>query len=170
MTVVELTEKDVKKLTRKMRELANLMQELGVIKVSNSTLTIPKLKIVKANKKAKQEDQAKAQEVLDYYRVIHPTRGKGVKPGHRMFKLIQARLDEGYSVSDLKLAIDGNKIEKWHRERAAGHGLDFIFRNSSKVEQFIEETKKPSKGEADGRTGYNPGSTEFTGDTTGFGN
>ena len=92
-----------------------------------------------------------------------------MKPGHRMFKLISDRIEEGYSVADLKLAIDGNKIEEWHAARAAGAGLDFIFRNSSKVEQFIEETKKPSKGKSDGETGYSAGSSKFTGSLDGFG-
>lgn len=166
---VELSDKNIKKLTRKMRELAQLMQDLGIIEVPRYGPVVPKLKIVKANAQLKKEDEAKAQEVLDHYKAVHPSRGKGVKPGHRMFKLIEARLDDGYSVSDLKTAIDGNKIEKWHAARAAGHGLDFIFRNSSKVEQFIEETKKPSEGESNGKVGYNSGSNNFNGDTSGFG-
>ena len=164
---IQLSNKDVEKITQKLRELAKLMQDLGVISV-NPSLKIPKLKIVKANGQ-KKEDLEKSQEVLDYYKSIHPSRGKGVKPGHRMFKLISDRIEEGYSVADLKLAIDGNKIEEWHAARAAGAGLDFIFRNSSKVEQFIEETKKPSKGKSDGETGYSAGSSKFTGSLDGFG-
>jgi hypothetical protein len=54
---------------------------------------------------------------------------------------IAARLKEGYSVQDLELAIDGCKKSPHHmgqNEQAKIYdGIDLIFRNGSKVEQFI---------------------------------
>ena len=94
--------------------------------------------------------------VLAHYKNKHPTRGRGVTKGHRLYVLIESRLAEGFSVDELKLAIDGNLQCPWHKENSAGHGLEFIFRNSQKVEQFIEQTKKQSR-----ETGNHSGSREF---------
>lgn len=157
MTVV-LTEKQIKKITEKTRELAQLLQSYGVINV------LPPIGKAQPPKIINSEHTEDAKKILEHYQKVHPTRGKGVRPGHKYFKLIVDRLNDGFDVQDLCLAIDGNKTDEWHAARAAGHGLDFIFRNSGKVEQFIEETKQKPKR----KIGYDPGSKEFGDGAKGF--
>ena len=78
------------------------------------------------------------QEIVDYYRSKHPRRGRQLRPGHADWKRIASRLKEEFSVADLKKAIDGNMMDQWHQQHAAGHTIEYIFRNTTKVEQFIE--------------------------------
>ena len=78
------------------------------------------------------------QEIVDHYRSKHPRRGRQLKPGHADWKRIASRLGEEFSVADLKKAIDGNMMDQWHQQHAAGHTVEYIFRNTTKVEQFIE--------------------------------
>jgi hypothetical protein len=68
-----------------------------------------------------------------------------------MIRFVADRLKEGYSVEDLKRAIDGNKIDHWHAENRK-HGLDYVFRNPTKVDDFIELIEKPNKGKGNGKT------------------
>jgi len=75
--------------------------------------------------------------VADYYRERNPGKGRALVPGKEDFSHIRERLDEGFSVQDLHNAIDGNHIEKWHVENRK-HEAKFVFRNSTKVERFIE--------------------------------
>lgn len=81
-------------------------------------------------------------QVVDYYRSVHPNKGKplvGPKArSHKDWKRIRERVDEGYTLDQLKAAIDGNRMDKWHQENSAGFTIEFIFRNATKVEQFIE--------------------------------
>ena len=78
------------------------------------------------------------QDIVDHYRSKHPRRGRQLKPGHADWKRIASRIKEGFSVADLKRAIDGNMMDQWHQQHAAGHTIEYIFRNTTKVEQFIE--------------------------------
>jgi len=78
------------------------------------------------------------QEIVDHYRSKHPRRGRQLRPGHADWKRIASRIKEGFSVADLKRAIDGNMMDQWHQQHAAGHTIEYIFRNTTKVEQFIE--------------------------------
>lgn len=84
--------------------------------------------------------------VIAYYREQHPTRGRHLVTNeasrHRDYKLIAARLKEGCTVDDLKLAIDGNRIDDWHRSNGK-HSVEFIFRNITKVEDFISTARNP---------------------------
>lgn len=56
-------------------------------------------------------------------------------------RLIEARLKDGFSVDDLKLAIEGNKLSPFHQGQNDGgtiyDGIDLIFRDAAKVESFI---------------------------------
>lgn len=56
-------------------------------------------------------------------------------------RAIHNRLKEGYSVGDLKRAIDGCKASPYHNgvneTGAIYHGIDLICRNGSNVERFI---------------------------------
>jgi hypothetical protein len=64
-------------------------------------------------------------------------------------KFIGSRLGEGYSVDDLKAAIRGCKNSPHHMGRndhgKIYDGIDLIFRNGSKVEQFIGYLKTVPK-------------------------
>ena len=83
-------------------------------------------------------NNSEIQEIVDHYRSKHPRRGRQLRPGHADWKRIASRIKEGFSVADLKKAIDGNLMDQWHRQHAAGHTIEYIFRNTTKVEQFIE--------------------------------
>ena len=89
----------------------------------------------RASRAAKESEDAN--EVLVYYRQRHPTRGKGIAPGHKDYKLILARLAEGFTPGELTLAIDGTAIDSWHVD-TRNHSIEYIFRNRTKVEKFIE--------------------------------
>jgi hypothetical protein len=60
-------------------------------------------------------------------------------------RLIAARLKEGYSVADLKRAVDGNKGSKFHQgendRKAKYDDLTLICRSGEKVEQFRDMVK-----------------------------
>ena len=99
--------------------------------------------------------------VLGHYRTVNPTRGRTIKPGNRDWQRIQARLTDGYTVDELKLAIDGNQLHQWHIDHPAGHSVEYIFRNSTKVEQFIELARNGVKDSADSIVGHHRGSKEF---------
>lgn len=66
---------------------------------------------------------------------------------------IRARLREGYSVEELQHAIKGNFAAPWYRERDK-HELEFILRNQSKVEKFLNKYERnggPPEERPDGR-------------------
>jgi hypothetical protein len=48
---------------------------------------------------------------------------------------------EGFSADDLKQAIDGNAADPWHQGNPAGHTAEFVFRNATKVEAFIQSAR-----------------------------
>ncbi len=97
--------------------------------------------------------------IVDYYRTVHPTRGKMLKPGSRDWKRIRARLvEDEFTKEDLLKAIDGNKICPWHSKHPAGYSAEYVFRNGTKVEGFIELATNGAKQE---QVGHHKGSEEF---------
>lgn len=76
--------------------------------------------------------------VFAHYREFHPK----ARPGDKERRLVRARMGDGYSVDDLKAAIDGNHASPFHcgeNDRAKTyHRLDLILRDSSKVAEFVE--------------------------------
>ena len=99
--------------------------------------------------------------VVEYYRTVHPTRGKKIVPGHADWKKIRAKIKEGYSVEDLKKAIDGNKLCPWHKNIPAGHSVEFIFRNATKIEGFVERAGSPEQYTEVTQIGHHKGSEDF---------
>ena len=91
-------------------------------------------------------------EVFEHYRGYHPRSHK--KPHCRMreWRKIQARLDEGCTVEDLKAAIDGCHISPYHMgENESGRkydSLELIVRDGSKVSMFLEVSAGPVTKEA----------------------
>lgn len=102
-------------------------------------------------------------EVVSYYRTVHPTRGKNIRPGSSDWKRIRRTLKDGNSTQDLIKAIDGNKLCPWHQGVPAGHSIEYIFRNQSKVEGFIERASNPDQYDPkQEQIGHHRGSQEFT--------
>lgn len=64
-------------------------------------------------------------------------------------RYISNRLAEGYTVDDMKQAIEGCKVSPFHNGKndsgAIYHGIDLIFRSGSKVEQFISYAPPPTE-------------------------
>ena len=101
--------------------------------------------------------------VVEYYRAVNPSRGRAIKPGTQDWQRISARLKDGFTVEELKLAIDGNQLDLWHRGATNGHSALFIFRNPTKVEGFIETARNGIKTEsATEPLGHHRGSKEFS--------
>jgi len=102
-------------------------------------------------------------EVVNYYRSVHPTRGKTLGPGSSGWKRIRRWLKEGYSSDDLKKAIDGNRMCPWHQGVPGGYTLEYILRNATKIESFIERAGNPEQYESkDEQIGHHKGSKEFS--------
>lgn len=79
--------------------------------------------------------------VCAHYQDYHPR----ARPGRKERAKIQDRLREGYSVADLKQAIDGNHKSPYHCGENDGgvvyHNLELVVRDSSHVVQFIDLDK-----------------------------
>jgi len=88
----------------------------------------------------------KAREVYDHWRDVmsFPTRKFA---GERVTKT-EARLREGYSVSQLKAAVDGCRLSEYHMgendQRKKYNDLDLICRSAVKVDGFIERAEGPA--------------------------
>ena len=80
--------------------------------------------------------------VFEHYRGYHPRAHKTPHSKQKEWGKIKARLAEGYSVDDLKLAIDGCHRSPFHMgENDNGrkyNPLELIVRDGSKVQSFIE--------------------------------
>ena len=111
---------------------------------------------------------ADIEEVLRYYRQIHPTKAKNVKPGHKSWEVIKKRLVNGHSARDCKLAILGNAQERWWCEKGL-HGLTHIFEKDDNFDRFISVAQINPKKQEDKTKGYTGGSSEFSGGHTDFG-
>ena len=145
--MVKITDKDVKRITDLLTELVGLMTNLGLINVGKPRPVYKGNPLLKKNAagfsvKSSSSESTNAQEVLDYYRKIHPKKARGVKPGHSDFEMIRKRL-KVFSVKELKQAIDSNLECDWHQGARGGHSLKMVFRNDHKVEGFLEA--KPNK-------------------------
>lgn len=81
-------------------------------------------------------------EVFEHYRSYHPKSFPKPTSKTKEWGKIRDRLKDGYSVEDLKTAIDGNHSSPFHcgenAEQAKYNSLELIVRDSGKVTQFIE--------------------------------
>ena len=118
-----------------------------------------KRKDISAKGKEKQNRARDIRAVYDHYRESHPRSHPKPKSNSTEWRKIKARLAEGYSVDDLKTAIDGCHKSPYHcGENSAGktyQSLELIVRDSSHVQQFIEladPTPKPVLSEKSQRT------------------
>lgn len=107
----------------------------------------PKKKLSKAQeekRKSEHPKNAEAKIVAEYYRQSFPGSGTALKPGNEVFGNIRQRLVSGYSVEDLKDAVDGIKLDKWHVENN-NTSPQYVFRNSEKVDKFIKLKRNPAQ-------------------------
>jgi hypothetical protein len=107
--------------------------------------------------------------VVSHYQSYHPR----AKAGRQERAKISARIGEGFSVDDLKLAIDGCHVSKFHggdNDRGAKYQtLELIVRDSSKVTQFIELAGNEGGPQLSERSRRSIAAIrQFTGDTNGI--
>ncbi len=80
-----------------------------------------------------------ATEVYEYWRDVIEGGSRRVRNTAKRSKAVQARLNEGRSVEELKLAIDGAKIGAYVDEKGVRHDdLELICRDDGKVRRFIQ--------------------------------
>ena len=87
-------------------------------------------------------DAASITAVFEHYRTYHAKAFPRPAASSKEWRLIQARLREGFTVEDLRGAIDGNHRSPFHcgendRNREY-HSLELIVRDGSKVQQFLD--------------------------------
>ena len=84
-------------------------------------------------------------EVIDHYKQFHPRAFPRPVETMREVKAIKARFKEGYSIDDLKEAIDGCHRSDFHQgmidQRKKYDSLELIMRDASKVQWFIEKNR-----------------------------
>lgn len=85
--------------------------------------------------------------VFMHYREKHPRCHPRPSSKLKEWHLIRARLEEGYSVADLKEAIDGQHVSKFHlgeNDRSKQYlSLELAMRDSKHVADFIETLHTP---------------------------
>jgi len=100
----------------------------------------------KSKKDLLSEKTVEILQVFEHYRSYHAR--AHLKPHSKMneWRKISQRLRDGYSVDDLKLAIDGCHKSRWHQgdndRNQRYDSLELVVRDASKVNQFIELASK----------------------------
>ena len=164
MATLEIDGRKLNKIIRLLKELTSDLEAISG----------EKPKKPKAVTKVNVELIEKVQDIVDFYREIHPSRGKTISQGDRLWKIIESRVSQGYSAQQCRMAIVGNKHDSWYSERGR-HSIQNIFSNDSHFERFIElpnqlqrnmarEEKEKSRSH-----GYNGGSEEFSNGHVDFG-
>lgn len=86
-------------------------------------------------------------EVFAHYRQYHPRFAANPSSRSREWGLIRGRLEEGFTLDQLRRAIDGNHLSPFHcgenERQKTYHGLELIFRNATKVQEFLEVAEHP---------------------------
>lgn len=89
---------------------------------------------------------ADVEDVFAYWQRVMDSPNSKLDAGRQ--KIISARLKDGYTVDDLKRAIDGCRASKFHMgENPNGkkyNGIDLIFRSADKVDGFADGTEGAS--------------------------
>lgn len=83
-----------------------------------------------------------------HYREQHPKAPAELRSHGKSYKLVKARLDDGFSVDDLRKAIDGYHRSPFHQgvnERGTKYlSLELIMRDVDHVTKGIEMADDPS--------------------------
>lgn len=86
-------------------------------------------------------------EILAHYRIYHQKSLKSAQPSSKEWRLCKARMQEGYTVEELKLAIDGchkTPHNLGHNEANQKYlGLALILRDASQVDRFMANAESP---------------------------
>jgi hypothetical protein len=153
---IDINANSLKKLVRLLRivadELDAMCQENRAVKETKTVALVTK-------------DDAAVDDIVTYYKNIHPRRARSVGPSHKDWKLIQKRLNDGYKPDELKAAILENSRRPWWVEQGR-HGIFDIMGKDANLDSFIQQR---SKGGARGEYGYTAGSKEFNSTIKGFG-
>jgi hypothetical protein len=92
--------------------------------------------------------------VFEHYRTHHPRAARNPQPRSKEWRNIAARLAEGFTVDDLRRAIDGcHKTPHNLGDNDRGQkylGLELITRSHSQVTRFIENDESPPRPMTDG--------------------
>ena len=152
---ISINANSLKKLVRLLRNLAD---ELEALYADNKPST-KTLRVVS-------QHDASIQEIVKYYQSVHPSRGRSVKPEHKDWKLIRKRLEDGYSVAELKTAILQNSRTDWWVKNNR-HGIEDIMKKDGNLESFINS--KNNAGGNNAKRGYTSGSNQFGKGYDGFG-
>ena len=159
---IDINANSLKRLVRILRNLAEELEGLYTEEKGIPMASAPgSLRIVP-------EMEAEVTEIISHYRDTHPTRGRSLSPKHKDWKLVLARLKQGYKVDELKTAISENAARQWWVDHNR-HGLNDIMGKDGNLDSFIKEQKKTNAGGNDAKRGYTSGSEEFNGELGGFG-
>ena len=150
---IKINANSLKKLVKLLRNLADELEGMYLEKKKAPS----KLRVVS-------QHDASIELIVEYYREIHPSRGRSVSPGHTDWKLINRRLDQGYSPEELKTAILENSKRQWWVNHNR-HGIQDIMGKDGNLDSFIQKQKRGT----DAKSGYSSGSDKFSGNTKGFG-
>lgn len=107
---------------------------------------------VTSNQKEKKDTSPKGsfllvEEIFNYWK--EKTGKKKAQLGGALKSKILGRIKDGYSVEDIKQAIDGNSGSSWHQgqndKNTKYNGLDLICRDSTKIDYFMGMAQKPTE-------------------------
>lgn len=153
---IDINANSLKKLVRIMRQVADELDEVcnskREVKQSNPVTLLT-------------EHDERVQEIVTYYKDIHPRRARSISPTHKDWRLVKKRLEEGYKPDELKAAILENSRRKWWVTEGR-HGIFDIMGKDANLDSFIQQQ---TKGGTNGEHGYTAGSKEFSNDVKGFG-
>ena len=85
--------------------------------------------------------------IINHYQKYHPKAMRSVKKNSGIYKKIEGRLIEGYSVEEICKAIDGQHSSPFHlgenKTRTEYLQLELVVRSGQKVDMFIEIFDRP---------------------------
>jgi len=85
--------------------------------------------------------------IINHYQKYHPKSMRVVKKNSGIYKKIEGRLIEGYSVEELCRAIDGQHQSPFHlgenKSQTQYLQLELVVRSGQKVDMFLEIFDKP---------------------------
>lgn len=118
------TDKTTSKTASKAKEVPIQIQEKNPPKIPESIATDSEVELVFEHWRSRRAE------------LIGKTRGRPLQLTKARLAAIRGRLEEGYSVDDLKQASDGCLSSSWHVEN--GHmDIELICRDQEKVDRFL---------------------------------
>ena len=85
--------------------------------------------------------------IINHYQKYHPKAMRSVKKNSGIFKKLEGRLIEGYSVQELCNAIDGQHQSPFHlgdnKNQTQYLQLELVVRSGEKVDMFLEIFDRP---------------------------